>query len=540
MVAGVMIGSGALAKGVAPSAPLFASAAAPMLGDTPEQQMRDMLITMQHVATRNANNIDANGDVRAINYSGQIDAPDLNRDGMSTITLGVDWSATAHNVLYVKARGNTVPLTQNFPVDNFNGMNVAATQSDANLTFTTLWNGNDFRNALDGRRLTSIVAPGVQILVPLVGGNTYVLGDGTSFAAPHVTAAVALLQQYADDRIAANAAGWDADSRRHEVMKAVMMNSADKIKNPKDGPYIQMQKTIVKTDSTTWLQSDARDSPDNQAGRQLPLDNEMGTGQLNVGRAVRQFASGRVLPPGPGGTVPIIGWDYNSVVTQGQVNKYPLQNLGEGYISITLVWDRIVDLTDAIPNGKYDPGEPLTARDLPDLDLYLMPAGATDFSQNIWSSNSAVYNVEHIFFQLDRSRPVEIWVLQHSAMGADYALAWWGTQFQGAMAPSATNLDGASIFAFGTLLGVRPPTAQPGVAAGAMSHLPRESSAFSEPATVTGGTTEPSWTVETALSDEFRLWRRYSANDAHLDSPRTADHAASVLDFGAFWEKQPE
>jgi len=73
-----------------------------------------------------------------------------------------------------------------------------------------------------------------------------------------------------------------------------------------------------------------------------------------------------------------------------------------------------------------------------------------------------------------------------------------------------------------------------------MSHLPRESSAFSEPATVTGGTTEPSWTVETALSDEFRLWRRYSANDAHLDSPRTADHAASVLDFGAFWEKQPE
>jgi len=62
----------------------------------------------------------------------------------------------------------------------------------------------------------------------------YVLRSGTSYAAPHATGVVALLQEYA------RANGLGADSRRHEVMKAVLMNSADKVAglvcSPKTGP----------------------------------------------------------------------------------------------------------------------------------------------------------------------------------------------------------------------------------------------------------------------------------------------------------------
>ena len=61
--------------------------------------------------------------------------------------------------------------------------------------------------------------------------------SGTSFAAPHVTGTIALLQQYAVGNFAAN-----ANARRHEVMKAVIMNSADKIKDTGNGLRLGMTR----------------------------------------------------------------------------------------------------------------------------------------------------------------------------------------------------------------------------------------------------------------------------------------------------------
>jgi hypothetical protein len=63
---------------------------------------------------------------------------------------------------------------------------------------------------------------------------------GTSFAAPQVTATVALLQEFGDlavrrtlleRKLGLSQSHWSLDSRRHEVMKAVLMNSTDKIKD---------------------------------------------------------------------------------------------------------------------------------------------------------------------------------------------------------------------------------------------------------------------------------------------------------------------
>jgi hypothetical protein len=51
-----------------------------------------------------------------------------------------------------------------------------------------------------------------------------------------------------------------------------------------------MEKTILKKDGeSTWLDSDARDVKGNLGGKKIPLDMEMGTGQLNAKRALMQF-----------------------------------------------------------------------------------------------------------------------------------------------------------------------------------------------------------------------------------------------------------
>lgn len=229
-----------------------------------------------------------------------------------------------------------------------------------------------------------------------------------------MTAAVALLQQYGDERIAAGAARWGGDARRHEIMKAVLMNSADKPKDPGTHEYIDREKTILKTDGTDWRMSDARDEPadpaTNAMRQALPLDSQMGTGQLNVSRAVKQFSSDQIPPDAPAATQTAIGWDYRAM-PQGVV-KYTLPKLKAGtYISLTLTWDRPVTLNEmGTANSRYDSGETFTAGALADLDLSLMKAGAADTDNPLWASISKVDRVEHIFYKLTEDTQVELWV----------------------------------------------------------------------------------------------------------------------------------
>jgi hypothetical protein len=86
-----------------------------------------------------------------------------------------------------------------------------------------------------------------------------------------------------------------------------------------------------------------------------------------------------------------------------------------------------VNLNDSISNGQYDTGETFTSSPLANLDLYLMPKGATNINQNIWSSESTVDNVEHIFFQLPPGdADYEFWVKQTgTTQNVGYAVAWW-------------------------------------------------------------------------------------------------------------------
>jgi hypothetical protein len=189
-------------------------------------------------------------------------------------------------------------------------------------------------------------------------------------------------------------------ARHHGTMKAVLMNSAEKI----DG-VLSMKRTVLDTAGKSWKDSDARDDKTNEAGRAIPLAKDFGTGFLNASRAYEQLKGGQHAPfltnvqanalPGAAPTpANAIGWDHNTINAGGAAgiyNKYRLPKLkGGDWVSATLTWDRHLTLQDASGNGIYDAakGNEDDFKDpkLANLDLYLMKAGETDITKNVWSS----------------------------------------------------------------------------------------------------------------------------------------------------------
>jgi hypothetical protein len=425
-VAGVMVSNDKAWPGIAPGARLYSSA----VGSTKNMGQPEECLSAQHIAGQNS------GDIRAINFSfgeplNRDPRPDAVLDGNALLTLCIDWSSRVHNVLYAIA-GNQGKGGIPIPTDNFNGVNVAFSSrrggifnkvdvsnlADANQGVSGRLEGKEF-NA-DGRRAISLVAPGSNIALLNPDGKVNKV-TGTSFAAPHVTATVALLQEFGDRQLRTKQPHWSIESRRHELMKAVLLNSADKIQDSGDGLRLGMTRTLIDKQNKDWLESDAYKDPT------IPLDAQMGAGHLNAFRAYQQFSTGQWQPSS---SVPPIGWDYRTVDALKSVEYQLAKPLKQGsFVAITLAWDRLVELNDTNKNQLFDLNENFRDRGLNNLDLYLVKADAkTPDAGTVCSSISAIDSVEHIFCPIPANGNYKILVQfrqQVNEATQSYALAWW-------------------------------------------------------------------------------------------------------------------
>ncbi|MEM7793246.1 MAG: S8 family serine peptidase [Cyanobacteria bacterium P01_C01_bin.118] len=434
-VASVMISQEKRLIGVAPDATLFSAAIGPLTSELSGQPQE--CLTTQTVALRNS------GDVRAINFSfGEPlfsdPRPNASLDGNALLTQCVDWSSIAHKALYVIAGnqgGGGIPI----PTDNFNGVNVAySTQVDGRFVKVDYANASSEpgfsprgtaapESNVGPRRSINLVAPGDDIRMLNINGQE-VLSSGSSFAAPHVAATVALLQEWGDRQI--RTANWTLDSREPMVMKAVLLNAADKLMDSGDGQNLGMSRTLLDESNLTWVESDAYRDP------QIPLHTELGTGHLNAFRAYEQLNGGQWEP----GTVASRGWDYRTLTTDENNTSpqhlahtdYVIETpLKEGsYFAATLAWERRVSLEDSDNNALYDIGETFAVDGLNNLDLYLMPVDEENTDNSVWSSVSDVDSLEHIFYQIPESGRYKLRVVYEQQVTRElsqpYALAWWG------------------------------------------------------------------------------------------------------------------
>ena len=250
---------------------------------------------------------------------------------------------------------------------------------------------------------------------------------GNSFAVPFVTGSAAEMLDYAKHH---------SQNRDHRTIKAVLMNSG---------------VTALGDNGAPWSNSST-----------VPLDNQQGTGILNLQRVYAMYSAGQQT----NGHVAVPGYDFATIFgtnapgtnilgsTNGVVS-YRLGSPASGSadLDVTLAWDRHTFWSDLNGNGRIDSADTffVSTNDAQDnLDLVLYCNGVV-----VAQSRSTVDTIEHLHltgltpgaYQLN----VERLNVPGSGNSEPYGLAWYSSVawtnlppvvlFTGVSAPVGGNVN---------------------------------------------------------------------------------------------------
>lgn len=363
------------------------ASASPWVGQTSYTDAMDALVDRYHTAV-----------VVAAGNSG---------DGQNTVTA----PAAAFNVIAVGALHSSLPSETTPRYDTVSSF---SSRSPTTVNFDS--------GAFGTRAAISLSAPGEDFSVAGYNGEGtvpnwyYFKSQGTSYAAPTVAGAVALLDDVGYARFGAGGMGANRAAVDGRTIRAVLMNSAVKIPGWNNGANIGSGGVYVTTQA---------------------VDYNSGAGALDIGRALTQYTGGGLsavgattgnvsITGGVGRAVSPVGWNFDSVSSGERSDRYDLGALlGGSMFTATLDWFAEGTYTDATYAGTVDSLANLS------LELYrVLPSGGMSL---VGWSNTTLNNVEHVYFALPATGAYELRV---NYLGEDYgiepgatsyAVAWWGS-----------------------------------------------------------------------------------------------------------------
>jgi hypothetical protein len=332
-------------------------------------------------------------------------------------------SNRANYLAFAAGPGNTSPSTSAAPANGFVDQFVStaggfsATSSVTNRRDTFFGFGGPPSMDTSTASSNLVITNTGSIYPNPVGTVIPTTIAGTSFAAPEVSGAAALLTQYGNNQ------GFSVD---HRLTKALLMNGAVKQFNV-GGTVVNLTGT---NGTSTWAPLPGKGvtpvcpgfpvgfAPNVQPG----LDPNLGTGEMNVVNSLVNYQAGRgTATTITNAFVKPIGWDMETVASGFGANTiaysydFNLANslgtagLASGSFQATLCWDDPVTISNsgslANPVGPNTTFSRLTqsgtlnasAPMMTDLDLYLFQLTDGTLGAPVTYSTSDIDNQEYVY-----------------------------------------------------------------------------------------------------------------------------------------------